>query len=87
LIYYERWSIDNQSKDYDRLFDSTNKKEFTIEFEEDEFEMMISNMQSHFDLFGNYIDNTMYHVTMTYTDDFDHYQVLEVGFRTKSTTS
>ena len=77
----------DQSDDYDALFDDLNFKTFTIKFEQTVFDDMILNMQSHFDQYGNYIDNTTYPVDITYSDSIDEFSVKEVGFRTKSTTS
>ncbi len=75
------------SDDYDRLFDNENFKTFTIHFEESVFENMIQTMQTHFDLYGDYIDNTMYPVDVTYTDSTESFTILSVGFRTRSSTS
>lgn len=77
----------DQSDDYDALFDDLNFKSFTIEFNEEVFNTMIANMQSHFTEYGDYIDNTTYPVNITYKDNTTEFEVLEVGFRTKSTTS
>ena len=80
-------NLRDQTDDYDRLFDNSNFKTFTISFEEDIFDTMLLNMQEHFDVYGDYIDNSMYSVNLTYTDSTESFTVLEVGFRTKSTTS
>ncbi|XMB72385.1 CotH kinase family protein [Mycoplasmatota bacterium WC30] len=80
-------NLRDQTDDYDRLFDNSNFKTFTISFEEDIFDTMLINMQEHFDVYGNYIDNTIYPVNLTYTDSTENFTILEVGFRTKSTTS
>ena len=77
----------DQSDDYDALFDNLNFKSFTIEFDEAVFDSMIFNMQYHFAEYGDYIDNTTYPVNITYKDSTTEFEVLEVGFRTKSTTS
>ncbi|MBI9009724.1 MAG: CotH kinase family protein [Tenericutes bacterium] len=80
-------NVRDQSDDYDRLFDNYNFKSFTISFEEEVFDEMIDNMQAHFDEYGDYIDNTMYPIDLTYRDAETEFTVYEVGFRTKSTTS
>ncbi len=80
-------NVRDQSEDYDHLFDNYNFKSFTIEFEPDVFDSMIANMQDHFDIYGDYIDNTMYPVNFTYQDNYGSITVLEVGFRTSSSTS
>ncbi len=77
----------DQSDDYDRLFDNYNFKTITVQFEESVFEEMIMNMQAHFDLYGDYVDNTMYPVDITYIDESENFTIKEVGFRTRSTTS
>jgi len=80
-------NIRDQSDDYDRLFDNYNFKTFTISFEEVIFDEMITNMDNHFEEYGDYVDNTMYPVDITYSDSYDSFTIYEVGFRTKSTTS
>lgn len=79
--------VRDDSEDYDRLFDNANFKSFKIHFESDVFEEMLLNMQANFDLYGDYIDNAMYPVDITYTDSSDSFTVYSVGFRTRSQTS
>jgi len=83
----EYMNIRDQSEDYNRLFDNHNFKTIMIEFETEVFETMILNMQTHFDVYGDYLDNTMYPVDITYTDNNDSFTIQEVGFRTRSSTS
>ena len=85
--YTKYINIRDQSDDYDRLFDNYNFKSFTISFEEEVFTEMTENMQEHFDEYGDYIDNTMYPINLTYRDSETEFTVYEIGFRTKSTTS
>lgn len=77
-----------QKNDFDQLFDNTVFKSFTISFDETVFQSLLDDMQSYFDLYGTYQDNTMHPVTMTYNDsDGTSFTLEEVGFRTKSNTS
>lgn len=85
--YSKYMNARDQSDDYDRLFDNYNFKSFTISFEEEVFDEMIDNMEAHFEEYGDYIDNTMYPIDLTYRDSDTEFTVYEVGFRTKSTTS
>ncbi len=80
-------NIRDQSEDYEALFDNANLKKFTIEFEPAVFDQMIENMENHFEIYGDYIDNTIYPIDMTYEDSRGSFEILNVGFRTKSTTS
>jgi len=80
-------NLRDQSDDYDQLFDNHNFKTFTIEFTQTTFDQMIANMQAHFDIYGDYVDNTMYPVNLIYTDADESFTVKEIGFRTRSSTS
>ena len=80
-------NLRDQSDDYDALFDNDNLKKFTIEFDPAVFDQMIDNMENHFQIYGDYIDNTMYPVNLKYEDSRGSFEVINVGFRTKSTTS
>ncbi len=48
---------------------------------------MIENMEAHFAVHGDYIDNTMYPVNLYYSDQRGDFRIQEVAFRTKSSTS
>lgn len=77
-----------QKEDYKNLFDNSNFKSFTIEFTEESFQELLSNMQAYFDQYGTYQDNTMSKVNIIYNDGLgESFTIYEVGFRTKSNTS
>ncbi len=77
-----------QKQDYDDLFDNTNFKSFTIEFTEESFQDLLSSMQTYFETYGTYQDNTMHKVNVIYNDGLGNsFTIEEVGFRTKSNTS
>jgi spore coat protein CotH len=78
----------NQNQDYNRLFDRSIYKSFTITFTQENFDQLLTNMQAYYDLYGNYRDNNLIPVDVSYTDGTgESFTIYEVGFRTKSNTS
>ncbi|MDD3122732.1 MAG: CotH kinase family protein [Candidatus Izemoplasmatales bacterium] len=77
-----------QKTDYKNLFNNSNFKTLTIAFTDDSFNGLLTSMQSYFELYGTYQDNTLHKVTLKYSDGLGNaFEVLEVGFRTKSNTT
>ncbi len=77
-----------QKTDYKNLFDRTLYKSIVVEFSDQAFDDLITSMETYFETYGSYQDNTMVPVTMTYYDGLgNQFTLEEVGFRTKSNTS
>lgn len=69
---------------YETLFDDSIYKKFIIYFSEENFLKLIDDMENYHDEFGNYRDNTIQEVDVTYIDGEGNVMVInEVGFRTK----
>ncbi len=69
---------------YETLFDDSIYKKFIIYFSEENFLKLIDDMENYHDEFGNYRDNTIQEVDVTYIDDRGNVlELREVGFRTK----
>ncbi len=78
----ESSNVDDVS--YENLFDDSNYKKLVISFSEANFLKLIYDMETYNDKFGNYRDNTIQEVDITYSDgEGNILQVNEVGFRTK----
>ncbi len=70
--------------DYETLFDDSVYKKFILYFSEENFLKLIDDMENYNDQWGNYRDNTIQEVDMTYIDgEGNVLEVHEVGFRTK----
>ena len=73
----------NQSEEYDKLFDMSLKHTFIIEFTQDEWDGLINDMESYYEQYGTYRSNNYRSVTVTYTVGEDTYVIEDVGIRSK----
>jgi spore coat protein H len=85
----ERFINDRKHKqDYSALFNRSTYKAFTVSFDQAAFDALVLDMETYFDLYGTYRDNSMHPVDVTYEDGLgNQFTLQEVGFRTKSNTS
>lgn len=69
---------------YESLFENLNYKKFVISFAKANFDKLVDDMENYYDQYGNYRDNTIQQVDITYEDGYGNMETwYEVGFRTK----
>jgi len=77
-------TADEETLLYNALWDNSNYKKFTIHFSSANFLKLINDMETYYDQWGSYRDNTIQEVDMDYTDSQGNtFTLYEVGFRTK----
>ena len=74
---------DIQIADYEELFSSQVRHTFIIEFEQDEWDGLVQDMEDYNDLYGSYRSNNYRNVTVTYIDEDTEMVIRNVGFRSK----
>lgn len=72
-----------QIADYQELFSNQVRHTFIIEFDQQEWDGLIQDMEDYNDLYGNYRSNNYRKVTITYIDDDSTKVIRDVGFRSK----
>jgi len=73
----------DQEQDYTQLFDHSIRHTFIIEFTQEEWDGLISDMTNYFDQFGSYKSNNYRNVTVTYIAGDDIFTIENVGIRSK----
>ena len=74
-------------KAYERLFDDTVEKSFTIEISKKEFDKLDQYMINHYERFGNYKTDDLVEAKMIYEDKQGKIEVDNIAFRTRGNTS
>lgn len=73
----------DQEADYKTLYDMSVKHTFIIEFSQEEWDGLINDMESYYDMYGSYRSNNYRNVTVTYTAGDETFIIEDVGIRSK----
>lgn len=79
------YTLEDRDKeaDYDNLFDPTLSHTFIIDFTQDEWDELITNMEEYNEDYGSYKSNHYSKVDVTYITDSEEIFIQDVGIRTK----